>query len=269
MSNKAKHKQPFIIIGLIFLSAFLVFKPSALLGNDVQEHLKKARECYANRADKEELKNAIKECEQALEKAGDDDETRAEIYVELSKCYFKLAEYHEKDNNAEVFYSGYEHAEEAVKIAPEKAEEYYWKAVNFGYYCKNGSGWTKLKRCSRVGSEFVKSLERVIAIDPSYDYWGAHRALAAYYINVPWPLKDKEKAVDHIEKAMNENNGAPNYLWNMLIQAKVYKGIDKEAEAKSILQSILEQDVNQLPEDIRIENKHAQKKAAKMLKDMQ
>lgn len=266
MSNKINHKQPFFV-GVMFLLAFLVLKPTILLGNEVQELLNKAKECYVKREDRDELKKAEGFCKKAMDIVTDE-ETKAEIYVELSKCYFKLAEYHEKDNNAEVFYSGYEYAEKAVKIAPEKAEEYYWKAVNFGYYCKNGAGWKKLKRCSSVGSEFKASLERVIDIDPSYDYWGAHRALAAYYINIPWPLKDKGKAVDYIEKAMNESNGAPNYLWNMLIQAKVYKGVDKEAEAKNILQSILEQDINQLPDGARIESKHARKEAEKMLKDM-
>jgi tetratricopeptide (TPR) repeat protein len=264
MNNKFNH----VIIGVMFLLVFLIIKPSVLLGDEAEELLNKAKECYTKRADKDELKKAEGFCNKALDIVKDE-ETKAEIYVELSKCFFKLAEYHEKDNKAEVFYNGYECAEKAVKIDPEKAEEYYWKAVNFGYYCKNGSGWKKLKRCSNVGSEFKASLERVIDINPSYDCWGAHRALAAYYINIPWPLKDKEKAVEYIEKAMNEKNGAPDYLWNMFIQAKVYTGVGKEEEAKSILQSILEKDIDQLPNDARAENKHVQKKAEKLLKDMQ
>lgn len=236
---------------ILFSLAFLVLKPSALLGDDLQSLLTKARAYYSRREDKEALENAIKTCEEALKIIGNDDKkAKASIYVELSKYHFKLGEHHVKDNKSDVFFKGVEYAQQALSLDPENAGGYYWKAASLGRWGEsNKFGFLKRR------SEFEDALKEVIARDRSYDYWGADRTLAAYHIPRALFWGDREKAAEHIETAVK---GAPAYLWNLMIQSEVYQGVDKD-KSERILQSILNQDVNQLP-DARFENLWIQEK---------
>lgn len=258
MSNKINHKQPFFI-GVMFLLAFLVLKPSVLLGNDVQALLTKAREYYSSRENSKALENAIKTCEEALKIIDNppeaDKKTKASICVELSKYHFKLGEHHEKDNKSDVFFKGVEYAQQALSLDPENAGGYFWKAANLGKW-----GETNRHSFFKRRSEFVDALERVIAIKRSYEYYGADRALAAYYIPRWFLWGDKKKAIKHIEKAVE---GEPKFLWNLLIQAEVYQNVDRD-KSERILQSILNQDISELPNDVRFENEYVQRKVKGM-----
>ncbi len=233
---------------LFFLLVLLVFKPSVLFGDEVQSLLTKAKECYSRRENRDALENAIKTCEEALKVISNlpevDKKAKASIYVELSKYHFKLGEHHVKDNKPEVFFKGVEYAQLAISLDSENAGAYYWKAENLGR-------WGETNRLGFLArrSEFEDALKEVIARDRSYDYWGADRTLAAYYIPRILFWGDRKKAIEHIEMAVKEE---PTYLWNLMIQAEVYQGVDKD-KSETILKSILKQDINQLSE-ARFEN---------------
>ncbi len=239
---------------LFFLLVLLVFKPSVLLGDDVQSLLNKARKSYSTRENGESLENAIKTSEEALKVINNppeaDKKAKASIYVELSKYHFKLGEHHVKDNKSQVFFKGVEYAQLAISLDPENVGGYYWKAANLGR-------WGETNRLGFLArrSEFEDALKEVIDRDRSYDYWGADRTLAAYYIPRVLFWGDRKKAIEHIEMAVKEE---PTYLWNLMIQAEVYQGVDKD-KSEAILQSILKQDINQLPE-ARFENVWIQEK---------
>lgn len=240
---------------LFLLLAFLVLKPSALFGDEVQSLLTKAREYYSRRENKEDLSNAIKTCEEALNIIGSNDKkVKSSVYVKLSKYQFKLGEHHIKVNKAEVFFKGVEYARQAISLDPENTGGYYWKAENLGRWGETN----KLGFLARR-SEFEDALKEVIIRDRSYDYWGADRTLAAYYIPRVLFWGDRKKAIEHIEMAVK---GEPAYLWNLMIQAEVYQGVDKD-KSEAILQSILKQEINQLP-DARFENMWIQEKAKNM-----
>ncbi|HHT9126979.1 MAG TPA: tetratricopeptide repeat protein [Candidatus Brocadiia bacterium] len=243
------------LIILFFLLVSLILKPAVLLGDDLQSLLNKARKYYSTRENGESLENAIKTSEEALKIVGNDDKkAKASIYVELSKYHFKLGEHHVKDNKSEVFFKGIEYAQLAISLDQENAGGYYWKAANLGRWGETNKFGFLARR-----SEFEDALKEVIARDRPYDYWGADRTLAAYYIPRVLFWGDRKKAIEHIEMAVK---GEPAYLWNLMIQAEVYQGVDKD-KSEAILQSILKQDINQLP-DARFENMWIQEKAKSM-----
>ena len=222
-----------------------------LLGDDLQSLLTEAKEYYTKRENGESLENAIKTSEEALKIVGNDDKkAKASVYVELSKYHFKLGEHHIEDNKPEVFFKGVEYAQLAISLDPENAGAYYWKAVNLGRWGETNRFGFLARR-----SEFEDALKEVIARDRSYDYWGADRTLAAYYIPRILFWGDRKKAIEHIEMAVKEE---PTYLWNLMIQAEVYQGVDK-GKSERILQYILKQDINQLSE-ARFENMWIQEK---------
>lgn len=239
---------------LFFLFVFLVLKHPVLLGGDLQSLLTKAKEYYSRRENREALENAIKTSEEALKiidnppQAGK--KAKASVYVELSKYHFKLGEHHLKDNKADVFFKGVEYAQLAISLDPENVGGYYWKAENLGRWGETNRFGFLARR-----SEFEDALKEVIARDRSYDYWGADRTLGAYYIPRALFWGDRKKAIEHIEMAVKKE---PAYLWNLMIQAEVYQGVDKD-KSNSILQSILNYDINQLP-DARFENMWIQEK---------
>ncbi|MGR3311118.1 MAG: tetratricopeptide repeat protein [Candidatus Brocadiales bacterium] len=261
MSNKINHKQPFFI-GVIFLLAFLVLKPTILLGDDVEDLLDKAKKHYAERAAKGELENAIKYYEEALKKVNDE-KTKPSICVELAKCYFKLGYHHEKKKKkkSDAFSKGEKYAKDAIEKDSENVGGYYWKAANLG-------SWGNIHRGKFIFymRTFKKALKEVIDRNPSYEHYGAHVIMAAYYKprdDVPInPLVDIKEAQKHIDIA-TAGEGS-KYLLNLKIKAEIYEEIDKE-ESKRILQSIINQNINQLPDDARFENELVQKEVKEML----
>ena len=73
---------------------------------DINKEFKNARELYNQRENREYLKAAIEIYQNVLKQIPDNSENynkkRAEVLIELSRCYFKMAEYHATDNNEKV-----------------------------------------------------------------------------------------------------------------------------------------------------------------------
>jgi len=119
---------------------------------------------------------------------------KAEVLIELSRCYFKMAEYHATDNNEKVAWleMGEAYGKEATFRDPKNVGGYYWMAQNLG---EHGS-ISKLYFLNKK-SDFEEALRKAEALDnpqKPYDYSGINRTLAAYYTpRFMWGNLDKAR----------------------------------------------------------------------------
>jgi tetratricopeptide (TPR) repeat protein len=93
---------------------------------------------------------------------------------------------------------------------------------------------TKLLGALGILDEMEAVWKKAIALDPKYDYAGAHRSLGLLYLDAPgWPtsIGSKSKARQHLEKAVELN---PEYPGNRLclLEAQLKWGETKTVRAQ-------------------------------------
>ena len=89
---------------------------------DINKEFKNARELYSRRENHENLKSAIDIYQNVLKQIYNSlcsiGMNGAEVLIELSRCYFKMAEYHATDNNEKAawFEMGEAYGREAISL---------------------------------------------------------------------------------------------------------------------------------------------------------
>lgn len=235
------------------------------MNTEITSKLQKAKELYNHREDCEILKSAIEEYKNILKQLSQSEEVRnkrsAEILIELSKCYFKLAEYHAKNNYEKGlwFEIGEKYGREAISLDPNNIGGYYWMVQNIG---EHGS-ISKLYFLNRKG-DFEEALKKAKMLDnhiKPYDYSGVYRTLTAYYTpRFMWG--DLDTALEYAK----EMEDSPRYLINLSVLADVYWKIDKE-KAKKYAKYVMNADLSKFPET-KFENSIVQKNTAKKWKKL-
>lgn len=223
----------------------------------INKEIKNARELYDRRENRESLKSAIEIYQNVLRQIHDKSENcnkkKAEVLIELSRCYFKMAEYHAtcNDEKAAWFEMGEADGREAISLDPQNIGGYYWMAQNLG---KHG-GISKLYFLNKK-SDFEEALRKAETLDnpqKPYDYAGINRTLAAYYTpRFMWG--DLDKALEYAKKMED----SPRYLNNLSVLADLYWKSDKEKAIK-YAKCAIKADLSQFPET-QFENSFQQKK---------
>ena len=229
------------------------------LNTDMSREFKNARKLYNKREIRENLKAAIGIYRNVLKQIPDNcencNEKRAEVFIELSRCYFKMAEYHVTDTNEKSmwFEMGEECGREATILDPNNAGGYYWMAQNLGEHGNISKFYFLNKKC-----DFEEALRKAEMLDnpkKSYDYSGINRTLAAYYTpRFMWGNLDK--ALEYAKKMED----SPRYLSNLSVLADLYWKVDRK-KALEYAKRALYADVSQFPET-QFENLFEQKELA-------
>ena len=229
------------------------------LNIDINKEFKNASELYNQRENRENLKSAIEIYQNVLKQIPNKGETRnkkrAEVLIELSRCYFKMAEYHAKDNHEKAtwFEIGEAHGREAIELDPSNAGGYYWMAQNLGEHGSISKFYFLNKKC-----DFEDALKKAEMLDnpqKPYDYSGINRTLAAYYTpRFLWGNLDK--ALEYAKKMED----SPRYLTNLSVLAELYWKVDRK-KALEYAKRALYTDVSQFPET-QFENSIEQKELA-------
>ncbi len=249
----------------------LVISHNSIGGNlntGINGKLQRAKELYNQRENVERLKSAIDLYENILEQLPKRKETfnkkRTKVLVELSKCYYKMAVYHAKNNREKVawFKLGEKHGREAILLDTENVGGYYWMAQNLGEL----GGINKLYFLNKR-NDFEKALIKAETLDnpqDPYDYAGIYRILTAY--NTPRYLwGNLEKALEYARKMENSSR----YLSNLSVLADLYWKVDKTI-AKDYAKRVIDADLSQFPEtqfENALEQKEVVDKWSKLLKD--
>ncbi len=131
-------------------------------------------------------------------------------------------------------------AEKAQKIAPERVEAYYWQIQNIGKYADATSILTAVKE-GFIG-KMKRNLKKSYEIDKSYHDYSPVFVNSLFNYELPWPLKDKKKALKYYEEFVE------NADWNVDC-AKRYtdaakfllsmKGEKYKNEAKKLIETTL------------------------------
>jgi len=156
--------------------------PVSASGND----LTKAKELFKEKK--------YDESKSLLEEIIDKDRKQAEPHYLLSKIFYAKNDI----DNAE------DHAEKAVKLAPDSAEYHYWLGVCYGRDAQSASIFRQPFLAADVKKEFQKAVE----LNPNHI--NAHYGLAQFYLFAPGIMGgDDNKAMEQagVVERLNEISG--------------------------------------------------------------
>lgn len=160
---------------------------------------------------------------------------RAPLLMRLAQVCFILGDLVPQEQRQGNYEKGLKFAEMLLKEQPVGVEGHYWDALNLCGLADTGGKLTGRKLLPRI----MEELQRVLAIDETYDQAGAHRVLGRIYYEAPgWPLSvgDLEKSLNHLAAAARL---APENSTNHLYLAQTLLRRGNEAQARQELEWVL------------------------------
>jgi tetratricopeptide (TPR) repeat protein len=122
---------------------------------------------------------------------------------------------------------GYEAGRVATRAKPDRVEGWYWGACAMGEFGQAAGIFEAIKE--GVATNIKEMFERAIAIDPDYHEAAPLEALGAYYLVLPWPLKDLKKAKGLLEDAIGR---APKRVRIHAYLGDLYGALGEKAKAQ-------------------------------------
>jgi tetratricopeptide (TPR) repeat protein len=159
------------------------------------------------------------------------------------------------DERSRLGKQAYDYAERAITANPNDVAGHYWAALSIGSYAE-GMGILRAL-ANGIEGKFRRPLERATALDERYDHGSIPAVWAAYYLELPWPKRDRDKAAEQIRRALAIN---PASLRARLYQARIDKDEGHPAEAKAQLAEIAAAPVGRYdaPEERRVKKEAAE-----------
>jgi hypothetical protein len=159
------------------------------------------------------------------------------------------------DDRSRLGKQAYDLAERAIAANPNDVAGYYWAALSIGSYAE-GMGVVRALT-NGIEGKFKRPLERATALDGGYDFGSIPVVWAAYYLELPWPKRDRAKAAEELQLALKLN---PASLRARLYQARLDADQDRPAEAKALLSAIAAAPVGRYdaPEERRVKKEAAE-----------
>jgi tetratricopeptide (TPR) repeat protein len=224
-----------------------------------QEWVDRAWEALDQNMNLPEIDQAIP----SLEKATALDPRNPEILVELADEYYQRGDQTPGGTKAEIearnawFSKGIEAAGKALSLQ-ETAGAHYWMAVNLAAAAEHAS---ILKRAA-LFPKLNEHMDWIEHHDRNYKYGGMARFWSRVVIRVPGVVirmvgEDPKKIFQGLEEAIQTE---PRFLDNYVYKAEFYQHMDREQEALGVLDLVLRQDPEALPQE-RAYNRYAQQKA--------
>jgi len=208
------------------------------LGLMAENYLSKADGLYERRG-MENYKQSIDLCLKALK----DNPNDYEANWKCARSYMKYGEEAKtqaiegwKKICTEYGKKGMKYAEKAIEQRPEKPDGYYYYGLNVGIYSSGVSIITAL--AEGLKSKTQSSFEKAYGLDKMYNEAGPILALGRFWAIVPWPYKDKKKALTFYReyqttRYFNEKAEGKIYLAELLLELT---GKGNKEEAKELLE---------------------------------
>jgi hypothetical protein len=222
---------------LLFLFAF--FLPSGVLAVDF---LAEADTLYA--------KGGIENCRESIDLYLKALEANPASYETNWKCARAYRTYGDKVKRrkregwkktcAEYGKKGMHYGQQAIDLEPREPEGYYYYGLNVGIYADGVSVLTAFRQGLKKKTQ--RSFEKAYEMDKMYDKAGPVLALGRFYSVLPWPYKDKKKALRYYREYQATKHFAHNieahiYLAELLLQIR---GKEHKTEAKALLEKAAE-----------------------------
>lgn len=215
-------------------------------------YIRQAEELFRGRESLDRLREALA----TLKRARAADERNFEAAWKFAQYSYFLGKATPADaESAQVFEAGINAATIATRIEPEKPDGYFWLGANYGGEAERSP---LTKGFTAVG-KIREAMQKVIELDPAYQGATAFDALAVVELKTSFYGGKPEKAVEYLEQGLKLN---PKNFLARLHLAEAYLSLDRDAEAKSQLEQVLEIEP---PDDLRPEYAEVEKDARKLL----
>jgi tetratricopeptide (TPR) repeat protein len=161
-------------------------------------------------------------CARAYREYGDEAKTKkAEGWKQICAEYGKI---------------GMSYAQKAIELEPAKADGYYYYGLNVGIYSDGVSILTAL--AEGLKDKTQSSFEKTYELNKMYNKAGPMLSLGRFWAVLPWPYRDRKKALQYYREYQATEYFADNmeahvYLGELLIELG---GEEKNAEAKGYLE---------------------------------
>ncbi len=164
------------------------------------------------------------------------------------------------DQRSRLGEQAYALAERATAANPNDVAAQYWAALSIGRYAETMGVLRAI--ANGIEGKFKRPLERATALDVRYDHGNIPAVWAAYYLELPWPKRDRDKAAAELQRSLAIN---PANLRARLYQARIAADQDHLADAKALLAAIAAAPVGRYdPPEERAVKKEAAAMAAKL-----
>jgi tetratricopeptide (TPR) repeat protein len=145
-----------------------------------------------------------------------------------------------KDICAKYGKAGMQYAKKAIELKPERPEGYYYYGLNVGIYSDGVSILTALSEGLKDKTQ--QSFEKAYAINKMYKDGGPMLSLGRFWAVLPWPLRDRKKALAYYREYQQTpyfatNTEAQLFLAELLIQMG---GDANKTEAKGYVEKGLQ-----------------------------
>jgi len=137
------------------------------------------------------------------------------------------------DERSRLGKAAYDLALRAIAANPNRVEGHYWATLGIGRHAETMGVMRAL--ANGIEGKFTGPLERATALDVRYDHGNIPVVWAAYYLELPWPKRDRAKAAAKLRQALEIN---PASLRARLYQARLALSEDHPAEARALLDGI-------------------------------
>jgi tetratricopeptide (TPR) repeat protein len=230
------HVKAFIMVSIIvLLTAGLAFS------QETKSLTQQGDDLFDQRGDLAKAREGLEKYQDALLK----NEDAFGVYWRMARIEYWIGD-HATDNNEKkrVFNMGIYHAKKAVALNPERPEGHYWLGVNYGSY---GEAKGVLKSLSLV-SPIKQEMNKVLAIDPTFDDGGADRVLGRVYYELPGFFGgDNKKSLHHLLKSREMG---PRVGLTRIYLADTYLALKDVAKAREELEFVIamEPDPKLIPE---------------------
>jgi hypothetical protein len=177
-----------------FLLAVLVTLPSLVAADTI---LSKADSLYT-RGGIDNIKASLPFYQQVMESQPQNYEAAwkcARAHRDYGDLIKKRGDKGWKDVCAEYGKKAMGYAEKAATLEPDRPEGHFYYAVSVGTYSDGVSILTALRE--GLKNKTQHSLERACQADLTYQDGGPPLALGRFWAVVPWPFKDREKALQY------------------------------------------------------------------------
>jgi tetratricopeptide (TPR) repeat protein len=148
-------------------------------------------------------------------------------------CYW-LGDHVPQAERRERFEQGIEAARKAAAAQPNRPEGHFWQAANMGAMAE-GFG---MRAGLRYRGPIKESLEKALAIDPSYLNGSPDRVLGRWYARVPGLFGGSDtKAVEHLQRSLTYY---PRSIASLFFLAETYVDMGRREDARQQFQAVID-----------------------------
>ena len=226
----------------IFVSILFIALLAPLCRSQENESLiQQADSLYEQRGDLARAREVLGKCQEALIKGEDS----YGAYWRMARAEYWIGDH--TGNNGDkkrIFEQGIYHAKKAVQLAGDKPEGHYWLGINYGVY---GEAKGILKSLSLV-KPIKEEMNKVLALNPSFDDGGADRVLGRVYHELPgFAGGSKKKSLEHLLKSKEMG---PRVGLTRIYLSDTYLSLDEIEKARQELEFVIdmEPDPKLIPE---------------------